>query len=217
MVFPVESEDRTTRNLLMICQDHARLVVEIFRRVLVMIDSLVKDETGSLRERLNEVEKLHKDSLGVRRSMMKELHETGGILVNREDFYRLINKSAELMDYSNEIGFRIWEIGAKKWRLPERVKRGLLEVSKAAFDTLTKLRESLLSLGFNSQRAALLAREVDEEEHRVDTLYRELDLEIITSKAELPLILILRDIAMHIEDMIDAAKDEADLIEILAL
>ena len=82
---------------------------------------------------------------------------------------------------------------------------------------MTKLRESLISLGFNSDRAIVLAREVDEGERKVDSIYRALDLEIITSESGLPLILILRDIASMIENMIDMADDEADLIRILAL
>jgi len=217
MVFPVESEDRTMRGLLMLCQDHARLIVEIFRKVLVMIDNLVNNDVDELRERLEEVEKLHHDSIEIRRMMMKELHETGGMLTNREDIYRLVSKSSEVMDYIEGIGARLWEIGERRWRIPEKVGKGLVEVAESAFDTLTKLRESLLSLGFNSERAILLTREVDEGERRMDTIYRTLDLDIITSEAGLPLILTLRDIVQMMEDMIDKAEEEADLIRILAL
>ena len=64
MVFPVESEDRALRNILMMCQDHARLVVEIYRRVLVMIDNLVKHEHGGMQERIDEVQEALVEALG---------------------------------------------------------------------------------------------------------------------------------------------------------
>ena len=217
MVFPIETEDRTMRNLLMLCQDHARLVVEIFRKVLVMIDSLVKGDVDELQEGLEEVEKLHHDSIEIRRTMMKELYGTGGMLVNPEGFYRLISKSSEVMDHIEGIGVRLWEIGERKWKIPKKVGEGLVGMAEVAFETLTKLRESLISLGFNSDQAIVLAREVDEGERKVDSIYRALDLEIITSESGLPLILMLRDIASMIENMIDMADDEADLIRILAL
>jgi uncharacterized protein Yka (UPF0111/DUF47 family) len=86
-----------------------------------------------------------------------------------------------------------------------------------AFETLTKLRESVISLGFNSDRAITLAREVDDRERKVDTLYRELDLDIITSASGLPLVLILRDITSMIENIVDMADEEANIIRILAL
>lgn len=217
MVFPVESEDRTMRNLLMLCQDHARLVVEVFRKVLVMIENLVNGYANELRERLEEIEKLHSDSLEIRRMMMKELYDTGGMLINREDLYRLFSKSGEGMDHIKGVGVRLWEIGDRRWKIPKEAGEGLVKMAAVAFETLTKLRESLISLGFDSQRAIVLTREVDEGERRVDAIYREVDLEIITSKAELPLILILRDIAEMIENMIDKAVEEADLIRIIAL
>lgn len=217
MVFPIESEDRTMRNLLMLCQDHARLVVEVFRKVFAMIEKLVKYDINELRERLEEINKLHGDSLEIRRMMMKELHETGGMLINREDLYRLFSKSGEMMDHIRGAGIRIWEISEKKWKIPKRAGEGLVMMAEVAFETLTKLRESLISLGFDSDRAIVLARDVDEGERKVDAMFREVDLEIITSKADLPLILILRDVAGMIENMIDKAEEEADLIRIIAL
>ena len=217
MVFPVESEDRTMRNLLMLCQDHARLVVEIFRKILVMIDNLVKGSLDGLQESLDEVEKLHQDSLEIRGMMMKELTETGRMLVNREDFYRLISKSGEVMDQIKGIGVRLWEIAEKRWEIPKGASEGLVRMTDVAFETLTKLRESLISLGFSSDKAVVLTREVEESERRMDSIYRAVDLEIITSKADLPLILILRDVVGMVENIVDKAKEEADLIRILAL
>lgn len=217
MVFPVESEDRTTRNLLMLCQDHTRLVVEILRKALAMIDALTRGEVKPLHVMISEIEKMHAESEKVKMTTMKELHGVGSVLVDREDFYRLISKSSELTDYMEEISFRILGIGDKKWRIPKDVGEGLIGISGASFETLTKLRESLLSLGFNSERAVVLARDVDESERKVDSIYRELDFSIINSKMELPLILILRDVARMMEEMVDAAKEEADLIRIIAL
>jgi len=217
MVFPVESEDRTLRNLLMMCQDHARLVVEIYRRVLVMIDSLVKHEMGGMRERLDELQKIQYESIEIKRNIMKEIHESGSILYNKEDLYRLIIKASEIIDKAESAGIRLWAIGDRKWKIPSSVGVGLVDMADAALDTLIKLRESIISLGFNSERSIALTSEVDELERKVDSLYRQLDLEIITSKAELPLILILRDISTKLEEMIDLAVEEADLIRILAL
>jgi uncharacterized protein Yka (UPF0111/DUF47 family) len=217
LVFPVESEDRALRNILMMCQDHARLVVEIYRKVLVMIDKLVKYQTGGMKESIDEIQEIQTESIRIKRNIMKELHETGSMLFNREDLYRLIVKQSEVIDHAESVGVRLWAIGEREWKIPSQAGVGLIDIADAAFDALVKLRESLLSLGFNSERSMALTREVDELERKVDLLYRELDLNIITSDGELPLILILRDVSMKLEEMIDAAVEEADLIRILAL
>lgn len=217
LVFPVESEDRALRNLLMMCQDHARLVVEIYRKVLVMIDNLVKHETGGMKGRLDEVQRIRQESLEIKRGIMKEIHESGSMLFNREDLYRLITKQSEVIDHAESAGVRLWSIGERDWKIPSTIGVSLADMSDAAFDALVKLRESLISLGFNSERSVSLTREVDELERKVDLLYRDLDIAIITSDSPLPLILTLRDVSMKLEEMVDAAVEEADLIRILAL
>jgi uncharacterized protein Yka (UPF0111/DUF47 family) len=182
----------------MMCQDHARLVVEIYRRVLVMIDNLVKHEHGGMKERIAEVQKIRSEAIEIKRGIMKELHSSGTLLFNREDV-------------------RLENIGEKNWKIPSQIGVGLADMADAAFDALVKLRESLISIGFNSARSLALAGELDELERKVDILYRRLDLSIMTSKGELPLILTLRDVSSKLEEMVDAAVEEADLIRILAL
>ena len=216
MVFPVESEDRTLRNILMMCQDHARLVVEIYRKVLLMIDKLVKGDTD-VQDALVDIEKIQQESIQIKRNIMKELHESGSLLFNREDLYRLISTASIVIDHIESVGVLLAAIGERKWKIPSNLGVGLMEMSDSAFDTLIKLRESLISLGFNSERSLQLTAEVDEGERKVDGIHRKLDLEIVTSNAELPLILTLRDVANKLETVIDRTSDEADLIRILAL
>ena len=201
----------------MMCQDHARLVVETYRRVLVMIDNLVKHEHRGMKERLEEVQKIRSEAIEIKRGIMKELRSSGTVLFNREDFYRLMVKQSEVIDHAESVGVRLEAIGERNWKIPAQIGVGLADMADAAFDALIKLRESLISLGFNSERSLALAGELDVLERKVDVLYRSLDLSIITSNGELPLILTLRDVSMKLEEMIDAAVEEADLIRILAL
>ena len=217
MVFPVESEDRALRNILMMCQDHARLVVEIYRKVLVMIDNLVKHEHSGMGRRIEEIQKIRGEAIEIKRNILKELHASGNLLFNREDLFRLITKQSEVIDHAESVGVRLAAIGERNWKISSQVGVGLADMADAAFDALVKLRESLISLGFNSERSLALAGELDELERKVDLLYRGLDISIITSKVDLPLILTLRDVSMKLEEMIDAAVEEADLIRILAL
>ncbi|MDP6458968.1 MAG: DUF47 family protein [Candidatus Bathyarchaeota archaeon] len=201
----------------MICQDHARLVVEIYRRVLVMIDDLVKHEHGGIKESVDEVQKIRSEAITIKLAIIKELRTSRTLLFNREDFYRLVVKQSEVIDHAESVGVRIGAIEENNWKIPSQIGVNLSELADAAFDALIKLRESLISLGFNSERSLVLTSELDELERKVDVLYRILDLSIITSQEELPLIFILRDVSMKLEEMIDAAVEEADLIRILAL
>lgn len=217
MVFRVDRGNRTLRGLIAICQDHAREVIELFRKVLFMVEDLVKEERSNVEAKLKEVEVLHRSSLEIKRSMMKELNDAEGLLINREDFFRLIDKLGEIADYTEGLGVIVGEIAENKWGVPEGVKEGLVKTSETTFETLLKLRESLLALGVDSPRALDFAKEVEDRNRAVNGLHRETDLKIITSGAELPLILLLRDTVQFLEDTADRAEEAADLVRILVM
>lgn len=216
MVFPVESEDRTMRSLLMLCQDNARLIVEAFRKVLAIIDALIKEGNNPSDVSMEQINEIHDQASGIRTQLIDELHDIGSVLVNREDFYRLISTFGEMMDHIDAAAIRLIEICNRGWVLPKEAAEGLAEMSDLAFDSLLKLREAMMSLGFNSEKALGFTREVDEIERKIDDLYVKVDINIIMSGAELPLILILKDVTSLIENMVDMVRETSDLIRIIA-
>ena len=216
MVFPVESEDRTMRNLLMLCQDHARLIVEAYRKILALTDDLIKEENKT-EVHIEDIRNIMNESVTIKGSLIKELHDIGGVLVTREDFYRLNSKFGDIMDHINSISLRIQSMSEKQFKVPGSAREGLLKITDIAFDSLLKLREGIMSMGFNSEKAIAFTREIDDLERKMDALFVRVEILIITSGVEIPTILILKDIVSIIESMVDAVRDASDLIRIIAL
>ena len=217
MAFPVESENRAMRSMLMLYQDHARLLVDIFRKILAMLEAINSDDPDDLKYFMAELKELYQRSLELREMMIKELREVGPFLVARGDLYMLTAKSGELIDYIEGVGTLLHEITRKGWRIPRDVAEGLMEIAEETFNALKRLREGVLALSFSTEKAASIVEGVDKDERKADTLYRNLDLRIITSGLDLPLILLLREIVELLEGTIDRVKEEADLIRIMAL
>ena len=217
MVFPIESEDRTLRNLLMLCQDNARLVVEAYRKSLIIFDHLTKGKPMGSGEPLADIHKVIDDSNRIKTSTIKELSEIGGILVSRDDFLRLSSSFSGMMDSIEVITMRLVEIKARDWKLSESQAKGMGNMSDLGFDALVKLRDSIMSLGFNSEKATSFAKDIDEIEKKLDLLYIEVDLDIVTSKRDIAYILILRDVARELERLGDKVHEASDLVRILAL
>jgi len=216
MVFPVESEDRTMRNLLMLCQDNARLIVEAFRKILAITDALVKKQ-GVAGGYTENIQTIMKESSDIKATLIKELHEIGGVLVSREDFFRLISTFGDIMDHINSIGQRLYEMEKRGWVLPEGIAEQLTEVADLAFDSLLKLREAMMSLGFNSEKSIGFTREIDEIERKVDTVHVKVEMDIIASDSSIAVIIMLKDIVNQIEELVDTVRDASDLIRIIAL
>jgi len=217
LVFPIESEDRTLRNLLMLCQDNARLVVEAYRKSLILFDHLTKGKPIGSVDLLADIHKVIDDSNRVKTSTMKELSEIGGILVSRDDFLRLSSSFSGMMDSIEVITMRLVEIKAREWKLSKSQAEGMGNMSDLGFDALIKLRDSIMSLGFNSEKAASYDKDIDEIEKKLDLLNIQVDLDIVTSKRDIAYILILRDVARELERLGDKVREASDLVHILAL
>jgi len=216
MVFPVETEDRTMRNLLMLCQDEVRLLVEGFRKILAISENLINDKPASP-SNSEELKKIHEETGDIKNTLIKELNDIGGVILNREDFYRLISTFGDIMDHINAIGIRLLEMHKREWKIPPSATTGMREISDIAFDSLIKLREAIMSLGFNSEKSIEFTHEIDEIEKLLDSSYVQVEMDVITSGIEFPVILVLKDIILQIESMVDTVRDASDLIRIIAM
>jgi len=84
------------------------------------------------------------------------------------------------------------------------------------FETIYKLRETAMTLSYGSSKTSEKAREVEAAERAVDDLYRELEVKILNSHLEIPVLLLLRDVLQLMEDAADKAEDASDAARILA-
>jgi len=216
MVFPVQSEDRTMRNLLMLCQDDARLIVEGFRKILSITDTFMNNDEA-FEGASESIQKIIDDSSSVKSSLIDELNEIGGVLMSRDDFFRLVSAIGDIMDKIKGIGARFIEIRRRGYKVPEDVAQGINDLSDMAFDTMIKLREAMMSLGFNSEKAVGFTREIDELERKFDEAYFKVEMTVITSEMGLPAILILKDAINLMENTVDTVREASDLIRIIAL
>jgi predicted phosphate transport protein (TIGR00153 family) len=215
MVFPVETEERVKRRALSVCQDHLRWVLEVSRKTSLMVDHFVKDDKNSARELLAEIKKSEEEVDSARRTVSQELAEIGAILMSREDFLRFTNLTSEIADFCEGISFRLIEILERGWRVPGDIKGGLTKLSNTVFETVSKLRETAMTLNYDSSKTLEKAREVELAERTVDDIYRDLEIKIVDSKMDIPALLLMRDVAQMFEDAADKAEDASDTARIL--
>jgi uncharacterized protein Yka (UPF0111/DUF47 family) len=200
----------------MLCQDHARLAVESYRKVLAIVDIIVKKE-GVSEGLMDSIKTITNEANTIKTALIKELHEVGGVLVNRDDFFRLISTFGDIMDEIKGTAARLIETEKRGWTLTEEVAKGILELADLAFDSLLKLREAMMSLGFNSDKSIGFTRQIDDIEKRFDERYVDVQMSVVTSAMELPAMLILKDTVNLMENMVDKVRDASDHIRIIAL
>ena len=217
MTFPVETEATIRRRILDICREQTRNVVEITRELALMTDSVgdgkgkdAKDHYGNMLKILDEFETTKK-------KLLEEVASFGTLLGSREDFIRLIFRVGEIADYAQGIGYRLSAVVEKSWKMDRRYMKRLSDLIAMVLDEMSKIRETMMSLGFNPTKAMELSRTVEDTEKKVDTAYRSFDLEVLDEKMPLRSILMMRDLSAQMEDMADLGVDVVDLIRVIAL
>ncbi|HDQ05305.1 MAG TPA: DUF47 family protein [Candidatus Bathyarchaeota archaeon] len=217
MVFPVETEERGKRKALDVSRDHLREVVDISRKISQLVSVFVDGDKKKAQELFADIKKAQNGVDAARRNVSRELAEIGAILISREDFLRFTNLTNDISDYCEGIGFRLLQIMDRGWEVPKQIKEDLIKLSDAVFDTVSKLRETVMTLNYGTAKALEKAREVEVAERVVDEVYRQLEVDIIDSKMEFPPMFLLWTVVQHLEDAADKAKDASDAARILAL
>jgi len=217
MVFPVETEERVKRRALDVSRDHLREVVDISRKISQLVTVFVNGDKNLAQELFDDIKKAQNDVDIARRNVSRELTEIGAILMSREDFLRFTNLTSEIADYCEGIAFRLLQIMERGWKVPKEIKEDLINLSDAVFDTIFKLRETVMTLNYGTAKALEKTREVDAAERVVDEIYRQLEVNIIDSKMEFPPMFLLLTVVQHLEDAADKAKAASDAARILAL
>ena len=217
MVFPVETDERVKRKALDVSRDHLREVVDISRKISQLVSSFVDSDKSLAQELFDDIKK-HQNNVDVaQRNVSRELAQIGAILMSREDFLRFTNLTSDIADYCEGIAFRLLQIMERGWKVPKQIKEDLVKLSDAVFDTISKLRETAMTLNYGTTKALEKAREVDAAERIVDDIHRQLEVDIIDSKMEFPPMFLLWTVVQHLEDAADKAKDASDVARIIAL
>jgi predicted phosphate transport protein (TIGR00153 family) len=216
LVLPAETEQRVKRRALTACQDNLRKVVDVTRKIPQLFVHFSAGNKDQARQLFTEIRKGEEEVIKARRMVSEELAEIGAILISREDFLRFTNLSSEIADFSEGIAYYLIEIIEHNWKVPEDIKKDLLKLSEAVFDAVLKLRETMMVLSYGSTKTLEQAKDVEIAERTVDDLYRALSIKVLSSRLDLPVLLLLRDILQLLENSADKAEDAADTVRILS-
>jgi uncharacterized protein Yka (UPF0111/DUF47 family) len=216
LVLPAETEERVKRRALSACQDNLRKVVDVSRKLPQLVDHFASGDKENARRLLSEIKAGQEEVIKARRMVSQELAEIGAILIAREDFLRFTNLSSEIADFSEGIAYYLVEIMEHNWAISPDIKKDLLKLSLAVLDSVLKLRETMMVLTYGSQKTLERAKDVEIAERIVDELYRILTIKVLSSKLDVPVTFLLRDVLQLLENSADKAEDAADAARVIS-
>jgi uncharacterized protein Yka (UPF0111/DUF47 family) len=217
MTFPIETEATIKRRILEVCQSQARTIVDIVRELALMVDSVAERKPKVTKTHYEAMLKLVADNDKLRTTLLEEVASVGSLLISREDFLRLMFRMTAIADYAEALAFRLMGATDRNWKFEKKYIQSLSDILSLVLSEVTRMKETLHSLGFDPDKAVELARSVEELERKIDVNSRNLDFEILSSKLSLQEVFLLRDIAERAERMADLGVEVVDLIRVIAL
>jgi uncharacterized protein Yka (UPF0111/DUF47 family) len=216
LTLPAETEERVKRRALNACQDNLRKVLDVSRKIPQLVEFFASGDKENARKLFSDIKTGEEEVIKARRMVSQELAEIGAILIAREDFLRFTNLSSEIADFSEGIAYYLVEIMEHNWVISPDIKKDLLKLSLAVLDSVLKLRETMLVLNYGSQKTLERAKDVEIAERIVDEQYRALTIKVLSSKLEVPVLMLLRDVLQLLENSADKAEDAADAARMLS-
>ena len=214
----MDTEEQARRMVLSICQDQIRKVLQGVRELTAMVDDLASGKKPEdMGDGLVRIRGLKEEAAGLKRELLKELAEVGMLLIGREDMLRLVTQINEIVQMSEETAFRVSEILRKEIELDEAIREDFLNIAKNVLRAVTNLRETIFSLKYGREKTIELAGNVEIAEYVVDEIYRNLDMKIIDAKMDVNYKLLLREVALLLENIADKAEEATDSVRILAI
>jgi uncharacterized protein Yka (UPF0111/DUF47 family) len=217
MTFPIETEATIKRRILDVCQNQARTIVDVVRELALMVDSVVERKSKATKMHYEGILKLISDNDKLRTTLLEEVASVGSLLISREDFLRLMFRMTTIADYAEALAFRLMGATDRNWKLEKKYIQSLSEVLSLVLSEVTRMKETLHSLGFDPDKAVELARSVEELERKIDVNSRNLDFEILSGKLSLQEVFLLRDMVERAERIADLGVEVVDLIRVIAL
>lgn len=181
-------------------EESAKLLVDIFTN----FDKLLENQS--------QIEAIEKQADKLTHSIFEELNKTFITPFDREDISRIASKMDDIIDYIEGISGRI--IGFKIKNSPPH----MLEIAKEIHNSTIEINFMITRLNKVKADKSIIehCRTVNEQEHRVDTIYRKAIGELFETTDVINLIK-LKDTYEALEHASDRCLDVADSIEDIVL
>ncbi len=206
--------NRAENKAIGIAQDHAAVVLQAAKTLRMMIEDWMEGQKERQKDLFNKLADLERQADSIKRSLLDEL-SISETMLRRSDYFRLAMTMDDIADICEATA---WDLaGLEDYKPNSQLKKQIKTMLDSIDDAVYKMRQAILLLSQNSSKAIELAMEVDAAERAVDEGHRKILQELYKSNLDVLVLLRLKDLTQHLEEIADAAEDAADAIRIIAV
>ncbi|MDK2865147.1 MAG: uncharacterized protein PWP37_1339 [Thermotogota bacterium] len=193
-------------------EEHLKLTGSLLELLKDLVHSAFEKDWRKVKEYMEKAHSIEHTADVVRREMEGVLY-SGAFLPNfRADLLNLV----ESLDKITNIGETIThQFALEKIEIPPQLVDKFLRQVELGIETFKTLKDSILSIFEDLEKAAELVKEVELKEHEEDKLELELIEEIFSLDIDLARKLQLKQVVLNLGDISDLSEDCSDMVEII--
>jgi|YelNatPaOPRAMG01_1025707.scaffolds.fasta_scaffold61308_1 uncharacterized protein Yka (UPF0111/DUF47 family) len=215
MSFPRQRIEDIENTIMLLTQEQARKIMDVMRVLALMIEDITnKKGENILLQKYNEILKIDEECKKLKHSTGEQIMRIGSLLQEREDFIRLISCLDKISDKAEGAAFRLLSLQKLGFH-DDNIYQRLSELSDNVFVAVEKLKEAILAITLDSSVLYSKLMEIEEQERKVDELFRKLDIMLLQSKLSVPHLLLMREITHMLEDIADKSEEITNIIKAL--
>ncbi|MHA1754159.1 MAG: DUF47 domain-containing protein [Candidatus Odinarchaeia archaeon] len=210
-----ESNRNFERKALYISQDHCRVILSAIKELSLLIEDWLNGNKEEVRERHKRISKFEKDANEIKWKLL-DLLSNATTLLQREDIMRLATEADMIADNAEAVAYKV-NMAENISNLPKIIGEDLKKMSDSVLRSMDKLRECIMMLEQNVNKASEISKQVDEIEEETDAIHRRLMREIIDSLTDYKELYLLSSIIEQLEETSDQIKTSADSVRIISM
>jgi uncharacterized protein Yka (UPF0111/DUF47 family) len=215
MSFPRQRIEDIENTIMLLTQEQARKIMDVMRVLALMIEDIInKKGENVLLQKYNEILKIDEECKKLKHSTGEQIMRIGSLLQEREDFIRLISCLDKISDKAEGAAFRLLSLQKLGFH-DDNIYQRLSELSDNVFVAVEKLKEAILAITLDSSVLYSKLMEIEEQERKVDVLFRKLDIMLLQSKLSVPHLLLMREITHMLEDIADKSEEITNILRAL--
>ena len=195
-------------------QDYMRLVFSAIKELSLMVDDWADNKINSLKGHLDKITELESKAEDSKRILLDKLSEAEGML-HREELMRLVMSIDEIVDVTEGTGYRITSIS--DWKIETKTKDLLQKMMNQVIEIMSTLKTVIFILTQNAEKAIKETENVSKIEREIDKTRRKIMDHVYSLNLDFRMVLKMRDLVNHMEEIADLTEGVADAARILGV
>ncbi len=189
-------------------------VVVMVEKLQVVVEKFAVQDYAELAKAAGELDRLESQADDAKEALLDQMTEGGVFPIHRADLARLVASMDSIANLASGAADRIC---IHSFTLPLEMNKQLVELARTDVRATRRLRDAVVAMSVDLQRAIKLAGSVDKLESQADDLYASMYRTMFDMEIDYKAFTQLKSILDRLERIADRCNDNAVLLRHMAL